>query len=61
MQLHFTGVEKYREPQFTGQFDADHFEVYEVNNLKNTGKPQFTGQIGADGQVPVKLSSTVYI
>ena len=24
----YTGVEKYREPQFTGQFAADHFEVY---------------------------------
>ena len=60
MQLHFTGVEKYREPQFTGQFAAEHFEVYEVKNLKNTDKPHFTGQKGADGQVPVKRSSTVY-
>jgi len=34
VQLHFTGVEKYRKPQFTGQFAADHFEVHKVNNPK---------------------------
>ena len=40
-----------RELQITRQFAADHFEVYLVNNLKNTGRLQFTLQKGADGQL----------
>jgi len=29
IQCNFTGVEKYQEPQFTGKFADNHFEVNE--------------------------------